>query len=222
MAQKHSDTLVEKEPLPRELWQDLADLPAESHYLHESLQAANSLAQELGYKALTLDDIFPPTDTDPPDGYTSEKVVPNGLRFDATDLADRIPGFVPRGASMDVTVHKLVTDQGAELQYCDLRPYMSEAVQGSQIRPHNQGKVETAFYKDMKMLAEHGVGRKNVVEGVSGVYYSRAGARTKARRYWASITPEDNGPRTFAILGENPDDTNAQKAIYRQLFGLKM
>ncbi len=207
----------EMTPLPEDLYSDLRNFHPSSYEFKEGFTAANELAREAGYAALTLEQVFPPVELIPPAGFSNEHVVPNGAVLPAEQFKV-IKSLHANGPEIIADSHRLTTDSGIKINYIDLRPHMSAAVQHG--GPSEKRQIETldrAFLKDLKFFAEMGHG-KNTVTIAHGVNYTKVGG-TKMRAYWMSATNKsaDNAP-TLVRLADCGNEAQ-QGDLYRRVFG---
>lgn len=212
-----SKTLSSELPqLPLELWEDLSMFDPRSHEFNEGLDAANELARQGGYRLLAIEDIFPPVEVTPPTGFESEVVIQNGARIRTDQFRGRIFGLDRQSDQMSLDVHRLVSDSGVAVQYCDLRPFMSSQIRKGGPEDNQVGKLDRAFLKDLVFFAEHGH-PKNTVTSVKGVNYTKLG-RSKIRGYWMGVELEDGSDSIIARIGDSADNPKSEENLYRRLF----
>ena len=210
---------VQLEMLPPDMWEHLRHMNPKSHEFGQDFAAANVLAQELGYAALTLDDVFPPQEITPPAGFSREVVLTQPVILDAAQFNGRIHSLSrENGSTLSVDVHELTTDMGNTVAYCDLRGLMTNSVK--EAGPTEKGEaaaLDRAILNDIKFYADQGHARKSV-HGVKGVYYSRVNG-TKIRGYWTALTPEE--PLGMPLVGRIADCGNTvrgEEALYGRVF----
>lgn len=209
----------EQPGLPPELYMDLSNYDPRSHEFQEGIAAANQLAAEAGCRALTIADIFPPQELDPPEGFTSDQFIKKGFDVPVEDINQRIHGFTPGSDErLSVDLHRMVTDSGHTINLVDLRPHMSANVRkGGPQSPAEIKALDRSVQRDLKILAEEGKPRR-IVTGVKGVGYTRVG-NSKIRGYWMILGGETGGVVTaarFADCGNNP---KSEAGVYRRVFG---
>lgn len=177
---------------------------------------------ELGISTINLEDGVGTKSNVVPDGFESSSVLaaPARLRADQFD-ALRVPmGY---GYEFDVDIAEYVTDAGRSIRVCDLRPFMPSSL--NKIGPNttqDKDKLNSAFWRDIKVLAETGTPRATVSQ-VRGVAYTSVGS-TKLRTYWMMVADNAHrdGVRTVARLADSGNNAGQEERLYSRLFGVRM
>lgn len=207
------------ETLPPEMWEHLRDLNPNSHEFAADLAAANSLAAEAGYAALTLADIFPPQELTPPSGFSREVALTKPVLISTEQFAGRIHSLREQGSAIAADVHVYTTDLGNSIAVCDLRGLMTNSVRegGPTSERGEDAALDRAFLNDLKFYADQGHARRSV-HGVRGVNYSRVNG-TKIRGYWMPVMPDN--PLGMPLIGRIADCGNSvrgEEALYNRVF----
>jgi len=190
-----------QETLPPELYADLASYDPRSHEYQEGLKVANELARECGYRLLTSEDIFPPTQLEVPSGFKNNLLLKNGLTIPRADIEGKVHSLANNQPEIVMDVQRMVTDRGASILVGDLRGSMTSQTQ--KLGPENAAetsKLDRTFYTDVKNFAEQNGGLYSV-RAVPGVYYSKP-SKTMLRAYWIDLGGDSDGTRRIARIAD--------------------
>lgn len=205
--------------LPEDLITPLRAMDSRSYEFGRDLRVLNELAGETGHATLTLEQVFPPHEVPPPDGFTSELIVPNGVELPLRQFDGTIHSLAYNGDKLELEVHRLVTDSRFPINYCDLRPYMSNAVRkGGPSQASQAVALDRAFLRDIKFFAELGHSRNHVTD-VRGVCYTKLSG-TKIRAFWMPVNSESGtGAPLVARLADCGDSVASEANLHRRVFG---
>lgn len=219
----HTDTWLDTEsrtPMdPAQEWLDeLAGLDPRSHEYQ-------TLATTLGELGISAPDQAERNDTgelESPAGFVSMRKV-SGSRLPVGQFEGRIATLKSDSEYIEPETFELTTDTGAQLRVSDLRPFMVNKT--SKLVPKTeaeQRKLDTSFWRDMKIYAETGQSR-NTATDIEGIGYARANG-TAMRTYFtpAEDQTNTNHVRQVARLLDCGDSKSYEDRLYREAFGRKV
>lgn len=214
MPEQLTPPLVQLTP---DLYKHMQNLHPESYEFKAEFGALNELARETGHAVLTMDSIFPPVSFTPPEGYSSEMLIPHGAEL-PTEQFKKIRSLHPKGTSITLDVRRLVTDSGKEMRLSDLRPHMTAAVRdGGPQNEKRQEELNQAVYKDLKFMLETNHPKRSVTD-MPRVGYTRLGNGLE-RAYWMIVEDHNAyGVKTVARLADSAT-IPGEEHLYQRVFG---
>lgn len=156
-----------------------------------------------------------------PPGFTEWHVTDEKSRLLVSQFSGKVVALAVTSDEISTEVAELVSDADNIIRVCDLRPCMTGSLEKLGPRTSSeQGKLDRAFYRDLKTYADTGQIRNRVTDIAQGVYYSRAGG-TSMRAFWTLAKDLNNpeGVPTVARLGDSGNNKGFEVQLYHRLFG---